>query len=146
MLNEVRERVRRQERIWWELEASKGVNWYLFQPQISWSGDGIRVSSLGLSRLANAITLNRLIRKGIPPGLRPSVWLWVSGAAKKRSTVPESYYDDLIRATQGKVTPATRQIDHVSPISPTAPWKQEIYIIDLNSWNNDDTHILFIIL
>ncbi|XP_042452127.1 TBC1 domain family member 2A-like [Zingiber officinale] len=123
VLNEVRERVRRQDRIWWELEASKGVNWYLFQPQISWSADGIRVSSLGLSKLANAITLNRLIRKGIPPGLRPNLWLWVSGAAKKRSTVPESYYDDLIRATQGKVTPATRQIDHDLPRTfPNHPW------------------------
>ncbi|RRT61829.1 hypothetical protein BHE74_00047322 [Ensete ventricosum] len=113
VLNEVRERVREQGKVWWDLEASKGANWYL-QPQISWNGEGISVASLKLSKLANTITLKRLIRKGIPPVLRPKVWLSVSGAAKKRSTVPESYYDDLIRATEGKITAATRQIDHVS--------------------------------
>ncbi|WOL13658.1 hypothetical protein Cni_G22431 [Canna indica] len=122
VLNEVRERVRVQGRIWWDLEASKGANWYL-QPQISWNGEGISVSSLKLSKLTNTITLKRLIRKGIPPVLRPKVWLSVSGAAKKRSTVPESYYDDLIRATEGKVTPATRQIDHDLPRTfPSHPW------------------------
>lgn len=113
VLNEVRERVRQQGRVWWALEASKGANWYL-QPQISWNGEGISVASLRLSVLANTIALKRLIRKGIPPTLRPKVWLSVSGAAKKRSTVPESYYNDLIIATEGKVTPATLQIDHVS--------------------------------
>ncbi|KAH0453802.1 hypothetical protein IEQ34_018126 [Dendrobium chrysotoxum] len=44
----------------------------------------------------------KLIRKGIPPTLRPKVWLSVSGASKKRSTVPKSYYEDLILATHGK--------------------------------------------
>ncbi|XP_042471582.1 growth hormone-regulated TBC protein 1-like [Zingiber officinale] len=123
VLNEVRERVRRQGRVWWELEASKGVNWYLQQPQVSWNGDGIRVSSLKLSKLTNTFMLNKLVRKGIPPVLRPKVWLSVSGAAKKRSTVPESYYDELITATQGKVTPAMRQIDHDLPRTfPTHPW------------------------
>lgn len=113
VLNEVRERMKEQGKIWWELEASKGANWYL-QPQMSWNGEGISVSALKLSKLTNTITLKRLIRKGIPPVLRPKVWLSVSGAAKKRSTVPESYYGDLLKATEGIVTPATRQIDHVS--------------------------------
>ncbi|CAL9212102.1 uncharacterized protein LOC135617442 [Musa acuminata AAA Group] len=122
VLNEVRERVREQGKVWWDLEASKGANWYL-QPQISWNGEGISVASLKLSKLANTITLKRLIRKGIPPVLRPKVWLSVSGAAKKRSTVPESYYDDLIRATEGKITAATRQIDHDLPRTfPSHPW------------------------
>ncbi|XP_010928875.1 uncharacterized protein [Elaeis guineensis] len=122
VLNEVRERVRQQGRVWWALEANKGANWYL-QPQISSNGEGISVASLKLSTLTNTITLKRLIRKGIPPVLRPKVWLSVSGAAKKRSTVPESYYDDLIRATEGKVTPATRQIDHDLPRTfPCHPW------------------------
>lgn len=111
VLNEVREKVRQQGRVWWALEASKGANWYL-QPSVS---EGIALkSSLKLSTLANAITLKRLIRKGIPPVLRPKVWFSLSGAAKKKSTVPESYYNDLIKAVDGKVTPATRQIDHVS--------------------------------
>lgn len=122
VLNEVRERVRQQGRVWWALEANKGANWYL-QPEISSNGEGISVASLKLSTLTNTITLKRLIRKGIPPVLRPKVWLSVSGAAKKRSTVPDSYYDDLIMATEGKVTPATRQIDHDLPRTfPCHPW------------------------
>ncbi|KAJ6710730.1 TBC1 DOMAIN FAMILY MEMBER GTPASE-ACTIVATING PROTEIN [Salix koriyanagi] len=85
ILNEVREKVRQQGRVWWALEASK----------------------------ANAITLKRLIRKGIPPVLRPKVWFSLSGAAKKKSTVPESYYNDMTKAVEGKVTAATKQIDHL---------------------------------
>jgi hypothetical protein len=113
VLNEIRERTREQGRVWWALEANKGANWYL-QPKISSNEGMISVTSLKLSVLTNTITLRRLIRKGVPPVLRPKVWLSVSGAAKKRSTVPETYYDELIRATEGKTTPATRQIDHVS--------------------------------
>ena len=114
VLNEVREKVRNQGRVWWALEASKGANWYL-QPDILLTGDGIvSKTSLKISALSNAITLKRLIRKGIPPVLRPKVWFSLSGAAKKKSTVPESYYGDLTKAVDGMVTPATRQIDHVS--------------------------------
>ncbi|XP_022140274.1 growth hormone-regulated TBC protein 1 [Momordica charantia] len=112
VLNEVREKVRKQGRVWWALEASKGANWYL-EPSVS---EGIALkSSLKLSTLANAITLKKLIRKGIPPVLRPKVWFSLSGAAKKKSTVPDSYYNDLTKAVEGKVTPATRQIDHDLP-------------------------------
>ncbi|KAI3424617.1 Rab-GAP TBC domain-containing protein [Psidium guajava] len=120
VLNEVREKVREQGRVWWALEASKGANWYL-QPEIS---NGIALkSSLKISALANAVTLKRLIRKGIPPVLRPKVWFSLSGAAKKKSTVPESYYNDLIKAVEGKVTAATRQIDHDLPRTfPGHPW------------------------
>lgn len=122
VLNEVRERVRQQGRLWWELEANKGANWYL-QPQISSVSGGIAVASLKFSSVANSILLKRLVRKGIPPVLRPKVWFFLSGAAKKRSTVPESYYEDLINAVEGKVTPATRQIDHDLPRTfPGHPW------------------------
>lgn len=122
VLNEVRERVRQQGKVWWALEASKGANWYM-QPQISSNGEGITVSSLKFSVLTNTISLRKLIRKGIPPTLRPKVWISVSGAAKKRSTVPESYYEDLVVATHGKVTPSTKQIDHDLPRTfPTHPW------------------------
>ncbi|XP_057955278.1 uncharacterized protein LOC131149145 [Malania oleifera] len=123
VLNEVREKVRKQGRVWWALEASKGANWYL-QTKISSISEGIALkSSLKLSALANAITLRRLIRKGIPPVLRPKVWFSLSGAEKKRSTVPESYYSDLTKAVEGKVTPATRQIDHDLPRTfPGHPW------------------------
>ncbi|XP_042500347.1 growth hormone-regulated TBC protein 1-like [Macadamia integrifolia] len=125
VLNEVREKVKQQGRVWWALEASKGANWYL-QPQISSNSEGIAVSSLKLSVLSNTmntIALKKLIRKGIPPVLRPKVWFSLSGAAKKRSTVPESYYEDLINAVEGKATPATRQIDHDLPRTfPGHPW------------------------
>lgn len=109
ILNEVREKVREQGRVWWSLEASKGANWYL-QTDVS----SALKASLKFSVLVNAITLKKLIRKGIPPVLRPKVWFSLSGAAKKKSTVPDSYYNDLIIAVEGKVTPATKQIDHVS--------------------------------
>ncbi|XWS75836.1 hypothetical protein CRYUN_Cryun01aG0126200 [Craigia yunnanensis] len=123
VLNEVREKVRQQGRVWWALEASKGANWYL-QPQVSSKSEGIVLkSSLKFSALANAITLKKLIRKGIPPVLRPKVWFSLSGAAKKKSTVPESYYNDLTKAVEGKVTPATRQIDQDLPRTfPGHPW------------------------
>uniref|UniRef100_A0A5B7AGP9 Rab-GAP TBC domain-containing protein n=1 Tax=Davidia involucrata TaxID=16924 RepID=A0A5B7AGP9_DAVIN len=118
ILNEVREKVRQQGRVWWALEASKGANWYLqthASPTLK--------SSLKFSALVNAITLKRLIRKGIPPTLRSKVWFSLSGAAKKKSTVPESYYNDLIKAVEDKVTPATRQIDHDLPRTfPGHPW------------------------
>lgn len=115
VLNEVREKVRQQGRVWWALEASKGANWYLHTT----IGQGSALtSSLKFSAMANAITLKKLIRKGIPPVLRPKIWFSLSGAAKKKSTVPDSYYDDLTKAVEGKVTPATRQIDHVSNSPP----------------------------
>ncbi|CAL0307311.1 unnamed protein product [Lupinus luteus] len=120
VLNEVREKVRQRGRVWWELEASKGANWYLHTT----IGQGSALtSSLKLSALSNAITLKKLIRKGVPPVLRPKIWFSLSGAAKKKSTVPDSYYDDLTKAVDGKVTPATRQIDHDLPRTfPGHPW------------------------
>lgn len=116
VLNEVREKVREQGKVWWALEASKGVNWYL-QTQVT----STLKTSLKLSTLVNAITLKKLIRKGIPPVLRPKVWFSLSGAAKKKSTVPESYYQDMTMAVEDKVTPATKQIDHVSFLVKTLP-------------------------
>ncbi|KAL0291709.1 UNVERIFIED_CONTAM: TBC1 domain family member 2B [Sesamum radiatum] len=118
VLNEVREKVRQQGRVWWALEASKGANWYL-DAHVS----STLKSSLKLSSLTNAITLKRLIRKGIPPNLRPKVWFTLSGAAKKKSTVPDSYYNDLTSAVEDKVTSATKQIDHDLPRTfPGHPW------------------------
>ncbi|KAK4369384.1 hypothetical protein RND71_013176 [Anisodus tanguticus] len=122
VLNEVREKVREQGRVWWALEASKGANWYL-QPQVT----STLKSSLKISALVNAITLKKLIRKGIPPVLRPKVWFSLSGAAKKKSTVPESYYQDLTMAVVDMVTPTTKQIDHDLPRTfPGHPWLDTI--------------------
>ncbi|KAK1389116.1 RabGAP/TBC domain-containing family protein [Heracleum sosnowskyi] len=118
ILNEVGEKVRQQGKLWWALEASKGSNWYL-QTHVS----ATIKSSLNFSNLVNAIALKRLIRNGIPPVLRPKVWFSLSGAAKKKSTVPSSYYNDLIVAVEGKVTNATKQIDHDLPRTfPGHPW------------------------
>ncbi|CAM8993955.1 unnamed protein product [Rhodiola kirilowii] len=123
VLNEVRERVRQQSRVWWALEASKGANWYL-EPHIPSITQVIKLkSSLRFSTIVNAVTLKRLIRKGVPPNLRPKVWFSLSGAAKKKDMVPESYYSDLTKAVEGKVTPATKQIDHDLPRTfPGHPW------------------------
>ncbi|KAL0311162.1 UNVERIFIED_CONTAM: TBC1 domain family member 2A [Sesamum angustifolium] len=118
VLKEVRERMRQQGRVWWALEASKGANWYL---KIRFAST--LQSSLKFSALVDAITLKRLIKKGIPLHLRPKVWFSLSGAAKKKSTVPDSYYNDLISAVENKVTSATRQIDHDLPRTfPGHPW------------------------
>ncbi|PIN01456.1 Ypt/Rab GTPase activating protein [Handroanthus impetiginosus] len=118
VLNEVREKVRQQGKVWWALEAEKGANWYL-EGHISTT----LKSSLKISSLVNAITLKKLIRGGIPPNLRPRVWFSLSGAAKKKSTVPESYYNDLTSAVEDKVTSATKQIDHDLPRTfPGHPW------------------------
>ncbi|EPS70214.1 hypothetical protein M569_04547, partial [Genlisea aurea] len=118
VLNEVREKVREQGRVWWALEASKGPCWYL-ETHVS----SYLKSSLKFSALVNALTLKRLIKKGIPLNLRPKVWFSLSGAAKKKSTVPDSYYNDLITAVEGKTTSATRQIDHDLPRTfPGHPW------------------------
>lgn len=113
VLNEVREKMRQQGRVWWALEANKGANWYL-KTRVS---SNLK-SSLKFSALVNAITLKRLIKKGVPLNLRPKVWFFLSGAAKKKSTVPDSYYNDLISAVEDKVTSATKQIDHVCQFFP----------------------------
>ncbi|KAL7582557.1 uncharacterized protein LOC111904972 [Lactuca sativa] len=120
VLNEVREKVREQGRVWWAMEANKGANWYLH----TYGSSSIALtSSLRFSVLVNAMTLKKLIRKGIPPSLRPKVWFSLSGAAKKKSTVPDSYYNDLTGAVSDKITPATKQIDHDLPRTfPGHPW------------------------
>ncbi|KAK1431112.1 hypothetical protein QVD17_14350 [Tagetes erecta] len=120
ILNDVRAKMREQEKVWWAMEASKGVDWYL---QTYASSAALIKSSLGFSGMVNAMALKKLIRKGIPPALRPKVWFCLSGAAKKKSTVPDSYYNDLTIAVQDKVTPATKQIDHDLPRTfPGHPW------------------------
>ncbi|GJS05120.1 growth hormone-regulated TBC protein 1-like protein [Tanacetum coccineum] len=90
------------------MEANKGANWY----SQTYANSVALTSSLRFSVLVNVMTLKKLIRKGIPPVLRPKVWFSLSGAAKKKSTVPDSYYDDLTSVVQDRVTPATKQIDH----------------------------------
>ena len=118
ILNQVTERVKEAGMTWWAVEANKGADWYLQPDMVASQLDSPRtlVSQLSgsLSTLAgSAGQLQKLVRKGIPPALRPKVWRAVSGVMKKRSTVPDGYYQDLIEAVQGKETPATRQIDHV---------------------------------
>lgn len=73
--------------------------------------------------LTNAITLNRLIRKGIPSSFRQKVWLSLPDAAKKKSIFLESYYllQCFEQGGSGKAQ-ATRQIDHVSLIFSKSSW------------------------
>lgn len=114
VLSHVTERVKEAGMVWWAVEANKGSDWYLQPDMISGPPRGL-VSQLSgsLSTLAgSAGQLQKLVRKGIPPALRPQVWRAVSGVMKKRSTVPDGYYQDLIEAVHGRETAATRQIDH----------------------------------
>lgn len=111
VLNEVREKMREQGRVWWGVEANKGVNWYYETSHSQFSS--LKKGSMRFWALVNAVTLKKLIRKGIPLRLRPKVWLSLSGASKKKSAAPESYYKDMVDAVQDKVTAATTQIDHV---------------------------------
>ncbi|KAL1821769.1 hypothetical protein ACET3Z_016638 [Daucus carota] len=110
ILNEVRENIRQHARVWWALNNSKGADWYK-QTQAT----SPLKASLKFSSLVNAITLKRMIRKGIPPSLRPKVWFAVSGAATKKSTERNNYYNELLAAAEGKVTVDTKQIDHDIP-------------------------------
>lgn len=111
-LNQVTERVKEQGMEWWAVEANRGSEWYC---QLDMSSSQSEGSTL-VSQLSGSFTgsgqLRKLIRKGIPPALRPKVWRAVSGVVKKRSTVPDTYYQDLCEAVQGRDTAATRQIDH----------------------------------
>ncbi|GJV18186.1 reverse transcriptase domain-containing protein [Tanacetum coccineum] len=93
------------------MEANKGANWY----SQTYANSVALTSSLRFYVLVNVMTLKNLIRKGIPPVLSSKVWFSLSGAAKKKSTVPDSYYDDLTSVVQDRVTPATKQIDHDLP-------------------------------
>lgn len=113
VLNQVTERVKEAGMVWWAVEANKGSDWYLQSDISSQSQTGL-VSQLSgsFSTLTGSGQLRSLIRKGIPPALRPKVWRAVSGVMKKRSTVPDTYYQDLIDAVSGRETSATRQIDH----------------------------------
>lgn len=113
IIHQVKERVKEQGRVWWAMEAKNGAGWYL-QPEIFAQAEGYFVSSLSLVTMTSTLQLKKLIRSGIPPLLRPRVWSAVSGANKRRSSAPESYYSDLLAAVEGRETPATRQIDHVT--------------------------------
>ncbi|MCO5558732.1 hypothetical protein L7F22_012318 [Adiantum nelumboides] len=71
----------------------------------------------------DSLLLKKLIRKGIPSTLRPKVWLVVSGAAKKRSAAPDSYFQDLCVAGHGRTSAAIKQIDHdLARTFPSHPW------------------------
>ncbi|KAH7434660.1 hypothetical protein KP509_06G029100 [Ceratopteris richardii] len=127
---QVKERVREQGRLWWSLEASKGVGWYL-QPEISSLAPCTSIAPdanhnkllVPITVASNTSLLKKLIRKGIPPHIRPKVWLVVSGAARKRSTIPEGYFQDLCRAGEASSSPAIKQIDHdLARTFPSHPW------------------------
>lgn len=129
-LEQVKERVREQGRLWWSLEASKGAGWYL-QPEISSLAPCASNTSnanhgkllVPITTVTNTLLLKKLIRKGIPPTLRAKIWLVASGAAKKRSTAPDSYFQDLCLAGQGITSAAIKQIDHdLARTFPSHPW------------------------
>jgi len=54
--------------------------------------------------LARGPTYKKLIRKGVPPELRPRVWMEASGAAALREASPRGYYTSLGDSTPDKGT------------------------------------------
>ncbi|GJP71452.1 hypothetical protein CLOP_g2286 [Closterium sp. NIES-67] len=75
------------------------------------AGGGLSGSGL-FTNMAMPAVLKRLVRKGIPPHLRPRVWKAVSGAAKKEAVAPDDYYSSLVEETSWRTTDHTLQIDH----------------------------------
>lgn len=112
-LNMVTERVKEQGMVWWAVEANRGSDWYCHSDVSSQSESPTSFVSQLSGSFTSSGQLRKLVRKGIPPALRPKVWRAVSGVVKKRSIVPDTYYQDLCEAVQGQETAATRQIDHV---------------------------------
>lgn len=98
------------------LELSQALNSNLRAPFSSSSSSGargrFRELQQAVSTVGNSMLLKRLVRKGIPPTLRPRVWRAVSGAAKKKASAPENYYKELIKEVLGKETAATAQIEN----------------------------------
>jgi hypothetical protein len=50
------------------------------------------------------------VRHGVPPTMRPWAWMEMSGAAKKKASVPSSNYYATM-ATAGLSSPAAREIE-----------------------------------
>ena len=105
-LREVKQRVKNQRKVWSLWERTKGPGWYS-EPGLS------SISEINLVNLSDCIELKKLIRKGIHPEIRSKLWMAISGASNKISTVPKTYYRDLLSAVEGKCTDSTLQIDQV---------------------------------
>eukprot|EP00271_Cylindrocystis_brebissonii_P007501 TRINITY_DN21072_c0_g1_i1.p1 TRINITY_DN21072_c0_g1~~TRINITY_DN21072_c0_g1_i1.p1 ORF type:complete len:449 (-),score=102.27 TRINITY_DN21072_c0_g1_i1:1650-2996(-) len=120
LLGRAEERVKEQARIWWAEEANRGVGWYLklesatLKEALDDVGTTPWVTPWGRSNSggAEATLLKKLVRNGVPPQLRPKVWLSISGAAKKVRCAPDGYYQELLREVEGRDTKSTRQIEN----------------------------------
>ena len=55
--------------------------------------------------------LKTLVRKGVPPDLRPRVWLATSGASAKRAAAPADYYASLVAAPADRAVADQIQLD-----------------------------------
>lgn len=73
-------------------------------------------------RLPNSESKTKdMIRKGVPPTLRSWVWMQTSGAAKKKATHAESYYQIMVKA--GGESPHLKDIEQDCPRTfPEHPW------------------------
>jgi hypothetical protein len=63
-------------------------------------------------RLPSEHKLKDMVRLGVPPTLRPWVWMEASGAAAKRTACSPSYYTSMALAGE-KESPHLKQIDQV---------------------------------
>ncbi|KIY99590.1 TBC1 domain family member 2A [Monoraphidium neglectum] len=75
-------------------------------------------------RLPSEHKLKDMVRLGVPPTLRPWVWMEASGAAAKRAAFSPSYYTSMALAGE-KESPHLKQIDQdVKCAFPNHPWLQ----------------------
>ena len=73
-------------------------------------------------RLPSGPKLKELIRMGVPPPLRPWVWMQLSGAAVRRDQMPPSYFSGLLLVGEAEC-PYREQIEQVRASTVTGPMR-----------------------
>ncbi|WIA29030.1 hypothetical protein OEZ86_011544 [Tetradesmus obliquus] len=92
---------------------------------ISRRSEGMWVAFIGDNKLPPEGKLKDMIRKGVPPTLRPWVWMEVSGAAAKKAAVKSSNYFTNM-ALAGERSPFLKEIDQdIAHTFPNHRWLHE---------------------
>lgn len=115
--------------------AESTTDLYGFSIKVSVQQQAIRMQADGISRRAEGAwaayvgdsqlppdnKLKDMVRKGVPPTLRPWVWMEVSGASKKRAAVKSSsYYSNMALAGERAENRWLKDIDMVGC------WQQDV--------------------
>lgn len=85
--------------------------------------------------------LKELIRKGVPPSLRPWVWAETSGAAKLKAAAPPSHYASMALAGEER-SPWLKDIDQVRRMHTRAgdgDCNAVVFTARALAWGNADT-------